>query len=171
MAVRHTERLTLRELRDSDVDPLYEIQGDRHHMRFTFWAESRDVCESWLRQHALSDAVHGFAPWTVVYRPDGRIIGWGGLNVDPNAPEWGVEVSYFLHPSYEGRGLATEIVRAALRYGFEDLALLRIRAFAKPENRASLRVLEKCGFMFVQYEPALERNHYEIRRDDWTDER
>jgi ribosomal-protein-alanine N-acetyltransferase len=106
-----------------------------------------------------------------VHRADGRIIGWGGLNVDANAPEWGVEVSYFLHPSYEGRGLATEIVRAALRYGFEDLALLRIRAFAKPENRASLRVLEKCGFMFVQYEPALERNHYEIRRDDWTGER
>jgi ribosomal-protein-alanine N-acetyltransferase len=169
MTVLHTERLILRPIEDSDLDPLYEIQGDRDHMRLTFWAESRAACEGWLRRYESLREVNGFAPWTTVNREDGRVIGWGGLNTDPNAQGWGVEVSYFIHPSYEGRGFATEIVRASLRYGFAELALRKIGAFAKPENHASIRVLEKCGFRFLRYEPVLARNHYEVRREDWSD--
>jgi RimJ/RimL family protein N-acetyltransferase len=37
-----------------------------------------------------------------------------------------------------------------------------------PENQASARVLKKCGFKFLRYEPALDRNHYELRTEDWT---
>ena len=168
MAEVQTDRLLLREFRNSDVDPLYEIQGNRHHMRFTFWAESRAVCDIWLRRYASSREVNGFAPWTIVHRSEGRVIGWGGLNVDPNAPEWGTEVSYFIHPFYEGQGFATEVVRASLRHGFGDLALREIAAFAKPDNKASASVLKRCGFKFVRYEPALERDHYEVHRQDWT---
>jgi ribosomal-protein-alanine N-acetyltransferase len=164
-----TARLILREFQDSYVDSLYEIQGNREHMRYTFWAESRAACERWLRRYEDARRLNGFAPWTIVHRVDGHVIGWGGLNIDPNAPGWGVEVSYFIHPSYEGRGFATEIVRASLRHGFAELALREICAFAKPENHASIRVLEKCGLKFVRYEPALERNHFEVRRDDWRD--
>ena len=164
----HTNHLILREFRDSDVDPLYEIQGNRDHMRFTFWAESRAACEIWLRRYADARRINGFAPWTVVHRLEQRVIGWGGLNIDPNAPGWGTEVSYFIHPSCQGRGFATEVVRFSLRHGFRDLGLGQIGAFAKPENEASARVLKKCGFKIVGYEPALERNHYELRAEDWT---
>ena len=118
MAVLHTDRLILRQFEDSDHNSLYEIQGDQGHMRLTFWAESRDACEAWLRGYEDRREVDGFAPWSIVHRAEQRIIGWGGLNTDPNAPGWGVEVSYFIHPSYEGRGFATEIVRASLRHGF-----------------------------------------------------
>lgn len=163
----HTSRLVLREFRDSDVDPLYEIQGNRDHMRFTFWAESRAVCESWLRRYADAQRANGFAPWTIVHRLEGRVIGWGGLNIDPGAPEWGTEVSYFIHPDYQGRGFATEVVQCSLRHGFKDLALSQIGAFAMPQNHASAQVLQKCGFKFLRYEPVLERNHYELQRADW----
>ena len=164
-----TAHLILREFTDSDVDPLYEIQGDRHHMRLTVWAESRQACEAGLRRYARNRVAHGFAPWTVVHRAEGRVIGWGGLGVDPDAPQWGPEVSYFIHPLYQGRGFATELVRAAMRHGFCDVRLHRISAFARPENLASARVLEKCGFALIQYEPGLERNRYEVRREDWAD--
>ncbi len=167
--MQETEHLILREFLDSDVDPLYEIQGDRHYMRLTAWVESRDACEEGLRRYARSREVHGFAPWTVMHRSEGRVIGWGGLGVDPSAPEWGAEVSYFIHPRYQGRGFATELVRAALRHGFCDRALQTISAFARPENLASARVLAKCGFALVGYEPALERNRYKVRREGWAD--
>ena len=101
-------------------------------------------------------------------RSDDRVIGWGGLSIDPKAPEWGPEVSYFIHPAYQGRGFATELVHCSLQYGFNDLRLRRIGAFAKPENEASIRVLTKCGFKFLRYEPALRRNHYELRAEEWT---
>jgi len=167
MAELQTRHLVLRPFRDSDVDPLYEIQGDREYMRFTFRAESRAACETWLRRYAQSRRVNGFAPWTIVLRSDDRVIGWGGPNIDPKAPEWGPEVSYFIHPAYQGRGFATELVRRSLQHGFSDLQFTRIGAFAMPENKASIRVLTKCGFKFLRYEPALLRNHYELEAEDW----
>jgi ribosomal-protein-alanine N-acetyltransferase len=166
MSELQTRHLVLREFRDSDVGPLYEIQGNRDYMRFTFCAESRAACESWLRRYAQSRRVNGFAPWTIVLRSDDRVIGWGGLNIDPKAPEWGPEVGYFIHPDCQGRGFATELVDYSLRYGFNDLRLRQIGAFAMPENEASIRVLTKCGFKFLRYEQALLRNHYELEAED-----
>jgi ribosomal-protein-alanine N-acetyltransferase len=159
-----TSRLTLRGFESDDVDPLYAIQGDPQAMRHTYVAPSREECARRLEIHEALRAEHGFAPWVVVWRDDGRVIGWGGLGIDPFDPGWGVEVSYFVDPSYWGRGVATEVVAAALGRGFGRHALLEIGAFATPENGASIRVLEKCGFAFLRYEPALARNHYEIRR-------
>jgi [ribosomal protein S5]-alanine N-acetyltransferase len=165
--VVETARLTLREFADTDVDAIHEIQGDRQHMRFTFAAASRADTENWLRRYAESRAVNSFAPWTIVHRADSRIIGWGGLSIDPLAPGWGSEVAYFIHQQYGGQGFATEVVRASLQHGFGDLKLAAIGAFAMPENLASVRVLEKCGFHFLRYEPALERNHYELRMEEF----
>jgi len=167
MTELHTARLILRAFRDSDIDPLYEIQGNRDYMKFTHWAESRAACETWLRQYADSYRTNGFAPWTMVQRSDNRVIGWGGLNIDPNDPGWGPEVSYFIHPAYQGQGFATELVQYSLQHGFKDRGLNQIGAFAMPSNQASNRVLEKCGFKFLRYEPSLNRNHYVLRTDDW----
>jgi len=138
-------------------------------MANTFWAESRVASESWLRRYADGLATYGYAPWTVVLRAECRIIGWGGLNVDPEAPWWGPEVSYFIHPNFAGQGFATELVRASLDVGFADVKLPVISAFASPANGASIRVLEKCGFSLVGYAAALARNHYELRRQDRID--
>lgn len=163
-----TRRLTLRPYRDDDVDALYRIQGDREAMRFTYWAPSRQECEERLRAYAALAGRLGFAPWTVVLRNGSRVIGWGGLNIDPFDPGWGPEVAYFLHPTCWGRGLATEIVQASLEHGFLDCNLDVIGAFARAENLASIRVLEKCGFRFMQFESLLDRNHYELRRESYT---
>jgi ribosomal-protein-alanine N-acetyltransferase len=159
-----TARLTLRGFASDDVDRLYAIQGDRQAMRHTYAAPSREECARRLETHEGLRLERGFAPWVVVWRDEARVIGWGGLGVDPFDPGWGVEVSYFVDPSYWGRGIATEVVAAALDQGFGRHALPAIGAFAKPENGASIRVLEKSGFAFLRYEPALARNHYEIRR-------
>jgi [ribosomal protein S5]-alanine N-acetyltransferase len=162
-----TARLTLRSFREEDVDPLFEIQGNAAAMRYTHAAATRQDCADWHRAFAAQVRVLGFAPWTVVLRADARVIGWGGLGVDPFDPGWGVEVMYYFHPAYWGHGYATELVQAALQHGFGAIALDAIGAFVRPANRASSRVLEKCGFMLSGYEPRLERNRYEIERSAW----
>lgn len=162
-----TPHLTLRAFRDEDVDPLFVIQGDRDAMRYTYVAASRDDCAHRLRTFAALESTLGFAPWTVILRTEGRVIGWGGLNVDPFDPGWGVEVSYYFHPAYWGRGYATELVRTSLQHGFGALSLPAIGAFVRPANGASVRVLTKCGFTRLGYEPRLERDRYEIQRSSW----
>jgi len=159
-----TSRLTLRAFRDEDVDSLFAIQGDREAMRYTHAAASRQDCAHWLRTFGALESTLGFAPWTVILRAEARVIGWGGLSVDPFDPGWGIEVSYFFHPAYWGRGYATELVRATLHHGFGSLSLTAIGAFVRPANLASVRVLEKCGFALAGYEPRLERNRYEVLR-------
>jgi [ribosomal protein S5]-alanine N-acetyltransferase len=131
-----TARLTLRAFRESDVDPLYAIQGDREAMRHTHAAESRDDCARWLGAYAALESSLGYAPWTAVLRAESRVIGWG-------------------------------LVRAALHHGFAALALPAVGAFVRPANAASARVLDKCGFALVGYEPRLQRNRYEVLRSDW----
>ena len=162
-----TSRLTLRPFRDEDVDVLFEIQGNREAMRYTHAASSREDCARWHRAYAALESTLGFAPWTLVLRAEGRVIGWGGLNVDPFEPGWGIELSYYLHPMHWGQGYATELVRATLQHAFATLELEAVGAFVRPANVASTRVLEKCGMTLEGYEPRLERNRYEIQRSAW----
>jgi ribosomal-protein-alanine N-acetyltransferase len=86
-----------------------------------------------------------------------RIIGWGGLYNDPFDPGWGVEVGYYFHPSTWGKGYGSELVSACMNVADRVLALPEVRAFARPENTASRRVLEKAGFEVVEFIPAMER--------------
>ncbi len=60
-------------------------------------------------------------------------------------------VSYAVDASSAGRGYATELVRAIVRYAFETLGLHRIEASYQPDNRASGRVLAKNGFIVEGY--------------------
>ena len=104
----------------------------------------------------------GFAPWTVLLKAEDKVIGWGGLTIDPFDPGWGVEVAFFFHPDYWGRGFGSELVRVSIQEGFSTHHLSELHAFAHRDNAASIRVLEKNGFRFLRYEPKLNRNHYLI---------
>lgn len=53
------------------------------------------------------------------------------------------EVSYWLDKSYWGRGIATRALSAFLTHIQERPVYARVA----PDNAASLRVLEKCGFV------------------------
>jgi RimJ/RimL family protein N-acetyltransferase len=106
----------------------------------------------------------GCAPWTVVSKTDNRIIGWGGLYLDPFDPAWGVEVGYFFHPEAWGHGYATELVAACTDIADRVLQLPEVAAFAHPDNVGSQRVLKKAGFARVRFIPRMQR--WLFRRDD-----
>ena len=74
------------------------------------------------------------------------MVGFCGLFLTGDPPE--VELLYGIAPPVWGQGLTTEAARAVLRYGFEELRLVRIVASADVPNVASLRVLEKLGMIF-----------------------
>lgn len=58
-------------------------------------------------------------------------------------------MGYSVDVAHVGQGMATEAVTEVVRFGFEDIDLKRIEAGVLPENKASIRVLEKCGFSRV----------------------
>ena len=144
------------------MDPLFGIQGDPEAMQFTYCAPSREDTARHLEAYAARFAEDGFSPWTAVCRVDEHVVGWGGLHRDPKAPHWGTEVSYFFHPAYWGRGLASELVTASLEHAFGPLGLSEVVAFTKPGNRASARVLEKTAFSFVRFVQELDRDQFRV---------
>lgn len=112
---------------------------------------------------------HGFGQWA--WRtPDGAYAGRGGLrHYQVEGGDDVVELGYSVVADRWGRGLATEIARASLAFGFAELGLEHIHAFVFEGNVASVRVLEKCGF-----EPAGPMTHaghacelYARKRDAW----
>ena len=90
---------------------------------------------------------HGFGRWIVADKASGTFLGFGGLRSLFGSPE----VVYHLAKQNWGKGLATELARAALRFGFEDRGFDRIVAIAKPANTASIHVMEKLGMEFEKY--------------------
>ncbi len=160
-----TQQLLLRPFQKADVKPLFNIQRDHGAMQFTFNVQHIEESESYLASHAEQKDIIGFAPWTVCLKEDKTVIGWGGLMEDPFDPGYGPEVAYFFSRNYWGKGLATELVKASINYGFEHLKLEVIGAFARPENLASIRVLEKCGFRYKSYNSIIERNYYQVTPD------
>jgi RimJ/RimL family protein N-acetyltransferase len=129
-------------------------------MQYTYVAPTLEQCSARLGVYEAMRSTLGFAPWVARVSEDSEAIGWGGLSVDPQEPEWGLEVSYAFSPAAWGQGYATELVQFSLAYAFGPLSAREVHAFAKAENARSVRVLEKCGFSHLRYEPRLQRNHY-----------
>ncbi len=85
-----------------------------------------------------------YAAW-IIETQDGTPVGdlcFKGLSEDGIA-----EIGYGIHEEYQGCGYATEAVLAALRWAFRHPEAAAVEAETDPENSASQRVLEKCGFL------------------------
>jgi len=161
-----TARLVLRRPTLADVPALFVFLGDSTSMQYTQVDASVRDCRRRVAAHEHRRRQDGYAPWTIASKGDGRIIGWGGLYKDPFDAGWGVEVGYFFHPDVWGQGYATEFVAACIDLADHVLKLPVVRAFARPENISSRRVLEKASFEIVRYIPEMERLLYSRARPD-----
>lgn len=85
-----------------------------------------------------------YAIWMIALK-DGTHVGdlcFKGLN-----PDGSVEIGYGILDEYQGRGYASEAVAAAVNWALAQPGVTRVEAETVPDNRASQRVLEKCGFI------------------------
>ncbi len=85
-----------------------------------------------------------YAVW-IIERKDGPHVGdlsFKGLNDDGS-----VEIGYGISEEHRGQGCATEAVNAAVTWALEQPGVTRVEAETEPDNQASQRVLEKCGFV------------------------
>lgn len=98
-------------------------------------------------------ASNGIGRWATFELHTGRFIGWSGLKyvteLENNHSHY-YDVGYRFMPQFWGKGYATEACKAALAYGFEQIGVDEIIGAAHVDNKASRRVLEKCGLQFVE---------------------
>jgi RimJ/RimL family protein N-acetyltransferase len=110
------------------------------------------------------------AMWATVLKPEGSYVGRCGLyphlKGGERAPDEGV-LAFYLARAFCGRGLATEAGRAFVDFGFGVLGLKRIVTTVDTRNAASVRVLEKLGFVVERFEEGPRSfYHFELLRPE-----
>jgi ribosomal-protein-alanine N-acetyltransferase len=86
--------------------------------------------------------------WILIRRSDRAVIGSVGFGGRPDA-DGTVITGYSVYPAFEGHGYATEATRAAVEWVLRQEGVQRVQATVPPWHGASLRVVEKAGFLHV----------------------
>lgn len=153
-----TARLILREVVAEDADDLLVFRGDPEVQKFNLMPmkdtrEARGLIRTMQAWYVSRYAIQ----WGITLRGEDRVLGLCGLH-DWNRKHRRASVGYDLARSRWGQGIATEAVRAVLRYGFEQWRLNRIEAITIADNARSIRLLERLGFQLEG-----------VRRDYWLE--
>lgn len=65
------------------------------------------------------------------------------------------ELAYCIGYQYEGKGYTTKSVKALSNYAFNELKLETLRIIAHKSNRSSIRIAEKCGYLWAETLPKI----------------
>ncbi len=174
-----TERLILREWRESDLEPFAAMNADPEVMRFFPRRLDREQSDAMAHRLSALLEANGWGLWAVEVPDVAPFIGFIGLAAPPFEAHFtpAVEVGWRLDKAYWGRGYAPEGARAALDYAFGTLELDEVVSMTIPANEPSQRVMSKLG---LTRDPADDFDHpnlpdwahqrhvlYRIRRADW----
>ena len=149
--VLETERLVLRGHTVDDFEDCLALWTDPEVTRFIGGKPStREEVWSRLLRYAGHWALLGFGYWAVTEKETGRFLGEVGFadfrrEMEPSLDDM-PEIGWVIAPHSQGKGYATEAVRAAIAWGEEHFGSRRTACIIAPENQPSIRVAEKCGY-------------------------
>lgn len=148
MYILNTERLILRQWRESDSHDLYEYAKSDLVGPNAGWkphkneAESKRIIKMFIKNNT----------YAIVLKSENKVIGAIELRKrNPDEKLYNLkqrEIGYVLNPKYWGNGYMPEAVNALLNYAFNELKLDLIWCCHFDFNNNSKRVIEKCGFNY-----------------------
>lgn len=147
--IGRTPRLVLRRLAYSDaalIQPLadnWEVAKQTANLPYPYSeAEARQFVDRAMAAHQAGKEL----VFAITRRQDETLIGLIGLVADV-AP---MEVGYWFGQPYWGQGYASETMGAILDYTRAILCGRRLHAVVFEDNLASIRVLTKSGFEYLE---------------------
>lgn len=182
MIIRETERLRVRNWRESDRDLFAEINSDPKVMEFFPFRRNRAESDAVLDRVARTISETGFGFFALALRDSDAPIGFCGLartDLEPHLPDGTIEIGWRLAVPHWGKGYVTEAARALLAYGFGERKLADIVSFAVPANSRSTAVMKRLGMrpdpvrdfdhpLVPDTHPHLKRHVlYAIAAEDW----
>jgi RimJ/RimL family protein N-acetyltransferase len=144
-----TDRLLLRQWRDSDRDPFAALNSDPAVMEHFTGLQSREVSDGLIDRNIVAIDERGWGLWAVEVKETGEFIGFTGLSVPSFEAHFmpSVEIGWRLAKGAWGNGYATEAARASLAHGFEVAGLDEIVSFTATTNLPSERVMQRIGMI------------------------
>lgn len=142
-----SQRIILRPWRDSDAEALYEYASDPEVGPRAGWPPHRCVEES---LEIIRTVFSGEGMWAVELKGTGKPVGCVGYlpasasNLKIQDDE--AEVGYWIARPFWNQGLCTEALSLVIDYCFSVKGFTTLWGDYFPENPASGKVMEKCGF-------------------------
>lgn len=164
-----TERLILRRFDYSDIDSMIrnwiadeQTQWDYGEPYYPTYASVKELFDT---KYIVSYCKEDYYRWAVIEKNSGECIGQiAFFSVDTTNRQG--EIEYVIGPAFQGKGFATEMTKAVIKFGFEEINFHRIEIDCRTVNEASKKVIEKCG---LTYEGTFRdffwrKDHYEGRQ-------
>jgi len=142
-----TERLILDLLTDKDVNEVFELRSNPETMKYIPRPLVKNNDEALAHIKMILDKIetNEGINWAIRLKGNPKLIGIIGFyRLQPE--NYRAEIGYMTLPQFYGKGYVPEAVKRLIKYGFDDLKLHSIEAVIAPENYASEKVLQKCGF-------------------------
>lgn len=145
------DRVYIRLLNLEDAEPLTDLlvanrefltpfEPIRPASDFTTEGQRQRINEAILER--AEDRAYAFSIFEL---KEARLVGRVALSNVVRAAWQNSTLGYWVAQSENGKGFATEAVKLALRYAFQEAGLHRVQAGVMPRNRASAQVLIKAG--------------------------
>lgn len=149
--ILETDRLVMRATTVGDFPAYAAMWGDANFVQFSGGTplSEEDAWQKFLRYPGHWQLL-GFGLWAVEEKLSRRFIGEVGFadqhrDIEPSIK--GIpEVGWAIAPPVQGKGYAVESVQAAIQWGGTFFGHVRTACTIHPDNLASIRVAEKCGF-------------------------
>ncbi|MBR2565764.1 MAG: GNAT family N-acetyltransferase [Paenibacillus sp.] len=140
-----TERLLIRDIVERDWPYIHAYTSMPEVTVHTAWGpnteeDTKAYVQDVMRMQ-LTEPREGYE-FAIVLKKEDLLIGGAGLHL---TEQTNAEIGYVLHPAHQGNGYVTEACRALLQFGFRELGVHRIYAKCRPENPASVRVMQRIG--------------------------
>ncbi len=154
-----TDRLLLRDWRDTDQQPFAEICADPVVMTYLGPPQTSEEVAAAIARLRACQTDHGHCFWAAERRADGRMIGFCGLKPGASGTpiEGGIEIGWRFAADCWGHGYAREAAQASLDWGWSNLPDIdAIHAITVHANQRSRALMERLGMV---RETALDFDH------------
>ena len=158
-----TERLILRQWKESDYLPFINMGSDLEVMKYFPKCLTQEESINFIKAVTgiIDENKWGF--WAVELKKSQEFIGFIGLHSQPTQFDFSpcIEIGWRLAKDFWGQGYATEGAKAALEYAFNTLNLDKVVSFTSSVNKPSESVMKKLGMKKVTEfnHPKLPQNH------------
>lgn len=150
--VLRTGRLLLRRIEPEDAEAMLFLRSNPTIMQYLDREPAQTIGEAafFIRMITEAQERNEGINWGISLADDPRLIGTIGF-WRLMKEHYRAEIGYLLHPDFWGQGLVSEAMTAVMNYGFDVMKLHSVEANVNPDNKASVRILQKAGFVQEAY--------------------
>jgi ribosomal-protein-alanine N-acetyltransferase len=145
-----TSRLFMHPLQTMDFDVVYAIFTDKFVRKYLCDDQilSPEQVREFMQTSDQTFDIHGYGLYLLHEKSTDQVVGLAGLWSFFDEPQ--PQLLYVLLPAFTGKGYATEVAIALLRFGFIELSFPYIDASFDELNVTSRRVAERLGMTYLK---------------------